>query len=277
MRKLHYAVLGYPLEHTLSPPLHQKLFAISGLNAEYTKFELAPQEFGKRIEDLFTINGFNITMPYKQRIIPFLEGATEEALRFQSINTILIQPSGDKIGHNTDIAGVIKSFELLGVTLRSHICIAGAGATARMIATETIRRGGRVTIAVRQGSLQKGQALAGAVSRLSARPCTEVRTLETLDEAYDLLVNATPCGMYPQVDCCPFSDRTIARAGAVFDLVYNPAQTVLLKKARAMGKPALGGLHMLVWQAAAAHEFWYGARFTAGQIAGVVDELRKIL
>lgn len=277
MSKLRYAVLGYPLEHTLSPQLHQRLFKISGVDAEYDKLELSPEEFRTRVDELFTLNGFNITMPYKQRIIPFLEGATEEALRFQAINTVLVHSPGRGIGHNTDIAGVIKSFEMLGASFRSHICIAGAGATARMIASEVVRRGGRVTLAVREGSLEKGEMLARAVQRLSAQPCVSVRTLDSLEESYAMLINATPCGMYPNVNACPFPDAVIAKSDAVFDLIYNPENTQLLSKARAMGKPALGGIFMLAWQAAEAHEFWYGANFTYEQIQRVVDELRQIL
>lgn len=277
MSKLRFAVLGYPLEHTLSPQLHYRLFAQSGLDVEYATLAFTPDEFCRRVDELFTLNGFNITMPYKQRIIPFLEGATGEALRFGSINTVLVHGPGRAIGHNTDIAGVIKSFEMLGVPFRSKVCIAGAGATARMIATEVVRRGGHVTIAVRQGSLGKAQALANAVQRLSAQPCTAVCTLDSLTERYTLLVNATPCGMFPDVNGCPFPDRAIAQADAVFDLIYNPENTVLLTKARALGKPALGGLHMLAWQAAEAHEFWYGANFSIEQVEGVVDELRQIL
>ncbi|MFA9380120.1 MAG: shikimate dehydrogenase [Acetanaerobacterium sp.] len=277
MGKLHFAVLGYPLEHTLSPALHSRLFALSGVDAQYTTASIAPEEFCARISELFTLNGFNITMPYKQRIILYLDGATEEALRFQAVNTVLVQPSGRGIGHNTDIAGVIKSFERLGASLRGNICIAGAGATARMIATEIVRRGGRVTIAIRQGSFGKGEALARAVQRLSAQPCVAVRTLESLSEPYDLLINATPCGMYPNVNGCVFPDRVLANAGGVFDLIYNPYETQLLAKTRALGKPALGGLPMLAWQAAAAHEFWYGAEFTPAQIDSVVDELCQIL
>ncbi len=277
MHKLRFAVLGHPLEHTLSPELHRRLFAISGLDAEYIKMDLSPEEFRVRAEELFTLNGFNITMPYKQRIIPFLDGATEEALRFQAINTVLVNKPGSGIGHNTDIAGVVKSFELLGAAFRSHVCIAGAGATARMIATEVVRRGGRVTIAVREASLGKAETLASAVQQLSAQPCVSVRSLQSLSEPYALLINATPCGMFPNINESPFPDSAIARADAVFDLIYNPEHTLLLTKARALGKAALGGLHMLAWQAAAAHEFWYGAKFTAPQIDRVVDELRQIL
>ncbi len=277
LSKPRFAVLGYPLEHTLSPQLHRRLFALKGLEVEYLTLALPPEEFCRRADELFTLNGFNITMPYKQRIIPYLEGATQEALRFGSINTVLVHGSGRAIGHNTDIAGVVKSFEMLGVPFRSRVCIAGAGATARLVATEVVRRGGQVTIAVRPGPLGKAEALVHAVQRLSAQPCTTVCTLDSITERYALLVNATPCGMFPDINGCPFPDRAIAQADAVFDLIYNPEHTVLLTKARALGKPALGGLHMLAWQAAEAHDFWYGANFTVEQVERVVDELRQIL
>ncbi len=275
--KPRFAVLGYPLGHTLSPALHKILFRRSGIDAEYTAIPLTPEEFPVRAGELFELNGFNVTMPYKQRIIPFLNGATEEALRFQSVNTVGIYASGRRVGHNTDIAGIIKSVELLGASLRGNICIAGAGSTARMLSTEIVRRGGKVTIGVREGSMPKGEALVHAVSRQSASPSVTVRTLESLNQTFDLLVNATPCGMAPDTAGCPFPDRVILASEKVLDLIYNPSETTLLAKARAMGKKALNGLPMLVWQAAGSHEFWYHAKFTDTELLDVVDELSHIL
>ncbi len=291
MDKKHYAVLGYPLEHTLSPVLHQKLFALSGVEAEYTAISIKPEEFAQRAETLFELDGFNITMPYKQRIIPYLDGMTEEAMRFGAVNTVWMDKSAvadglaaingskrlKRLGHNTDITGVINSFEMLNVSFKGNLCIAGAGATAGMIAAEAVRRGGSVTIAVRASSLQKGEALVHSLSKLSAQPKVRAVALDTLNDPFDLLINATPCGMYPNINECVFSDAVIQSAGAIFDLIYNPGSTVLCEKGASFGKRVLNGLPMLVWQAAAAQEFWYHAVFQQKDVLSVVDELRFIL
>ncbi|SDN13586.1 shikimate dehydrogenase family protein [Acetanaerobacterium elongatum] len=291
MEKKRYAVIGHPLEHTLSPVLHQKLFALTGVDAEYTAIPIKPEEFAQKAGPLFELDGFNVTMPYKQRIIPYLDGMTEEAMRFEAVNTVSVEECAvadglatingstrpKRLGHNTDIAGVIKSFELLNTSFTGNICIAGAGATAGMLATQIVLKGGSVTIAVRQGSLQKGEALVHSLKRLSAEPKVRTAVLNTLDEPFDLLINATPCGMYPNIDECPFSDNLIAKTKAVFDEIYNPVQTALCEKASLMGKRVLNGLPMLVWQAAEAQQFWYHAVFSEKELLETVDELRFIL
>jgi shikimate dehydrogenase len=131
------------------------------VDAEYEAIPIKPEEFAKKVEPLFELDGFNVTMPYKQRIIPCLDGMTEEAMRFEAVNTVAVKEcavadglaviSGStrpkRLGHNTDVAGVIKSFELLDVPFAGNICIAGAGATAGMIAAQVVQRGGSATIA----------------------------------------------------------------------------------------------------------------------------------
>lgn len=256
-----FAVLGQSLPHTWSPYIHNSLFDAAGLDAVYLPVTVPPERLGS-VTDVFRscFSGFNVTIPYKEKILPFLDDADEAARVCGAVNTVEIQ-NGRMIGHITDGLGMLRAIDEKGVeTHQADVLILGGGGAARVAGYAFLSRGGRVTFAVRD--TQKGDALAHALAktqqdglrRLSVRPLADCA------EAHDILINCTPVGMYPHVDACPVSADVIARCRAVFDAVYNPRETRLLALAKQNGLPTIEGLGMLFYQAVEAQKFWFGDR-----------------
>ena len=259
-----FAVLGQSLPHTWSPYIHNSLFDAAGLDAVYLPVTVPPERLGS-VTDVFRscFSGFNVTIPYKEKILPFLDDVDEAARVCGAVNTVEIR-NGRMIGHITDGLGMLRAIEEKGVeTHQADVLILGGGGAARVAGYAFLSRGGRVTFAVRDA--QKGNALVHALAqtqqdglrRLSVRPLADCA------EAHDILINCTPVGMYPHVDACPVSADAIARCRAVFDAVYNPRETRLLALARQNGLPAIEGLGMLFYQAVEAQKFWFGDRIAS--------------
>lgn len=259
-----FAVLGQSLPHTWSPYIHNSLFDAAGLDAVYLPVTVPPERLGS-VTDVFRscFSGFNVTIPYKEKILPFLDDVDEAARVCGAVNTVEIR-NGRMIGHITDGLGMLRAIEERGVeTHQADVLILGGGGAARVAGYAFLSRGGRVTFAVRDA--QKGNALVHALAqtqqdglrRLSVRPLADCA------EAHDILINCTPVGMYPHVDACPVSADVIARCRAVFDAVYNPRETRLLALARQNGLPAIEGLGMLFYQAVEAQKFWFGDRIAS--------------
>ena len=272
-----FGLLGHPLGHSMSPFIHQALFALSGRPQPYALHDVAPEDLKTQVPKLLAGQGFNITIPYKVEIIPFLTQLSEKAGPYQSVNTVEIK-DGRYIGHNTDVDGFLHGIRSLGVELsQGPVLMLGSGRVANMIATEVVLAGSPLTIAVRKEDVQKAAALKERL--LKIKPEAEITTclLDEPNGSYRLLVNATPVGMYPNTQSCPVTPDIIRQAEAVFDLVYNPFETQLVQTAKSLGLPAGGGLSMLVWQAAVAHEIWFGDSFTDQQIQQVILQAKEYM
>ncbi len=271
-----FALIGYPLGHTMSPPIHHRLFELSGLEAEYQVLQTPPEQFEALWPYLRKLDGFNVTLPYKQRILPFCAQLDETAARYQSVNTVDCKNGGS--GYNTDCVGFLRS--LPGARLEGEVLIAGAGGVGRMFAIEAARQGACVTLAVRPSGMDKALALQGEIVRSLPGALVRVTALDRLpgeEGRYQWLINATPVGMYPQTDAMPLDPSVLSRCKNVFDAIYNPAQTKLMHLAQRAGCQVTGGMSMLVWQAAQAHWHWYGAQFHEADVAILIREMEERL
>ena len=269
-----FAILGYPLGHTMSPPIHKRLFELGGLQAEYEVLQTPPEKFEDLWPYLRQLDGFNITIPYKQQIIPFCARLDETAERYGAVNVVDCKDGAT--GYNTDCGGFLHSLE--GIPLKGEVLIAGAGGVGRMFAIESARQGACVTLAVRQSGVEKARELQREMERAIPGAAVRVTTLSSLpdeDTQYRWLINATPAGMYPKVDDMPLDPSVLSRCENVFDAIYNPAQTKLMRMARQAGCHVIGGMAMLVWQAVQAHQYWYGAQYREEDIAALIREMEK--
>jgi len=298
MGKVCLGLIGYPLEHSLSPRLHTAAMKTMGLEGEYRLFPISPLPDGK--EQLLEIiqrardgdiSGLNVTIPHKQNVIPHLNELSPVAIMIGAVNTI-ISRSGYLLGDNTDATAflcdlkrVIKTApgkaHLLERDVKRHALMMGAGGSARAVGFALVQDGWKVTIAAR--SLEKAHALldsitkSGSGSRVSlASNIVEnqiestqedfqrlqaiqlhAEILEKMNENIDLVVNTTPVGMWPDVDENPWPQGVqLSQRAIVYDLVYNPAQTALVKAARSAGLIASTGIGMLIEQAALSLERW---------------------
>ncbi len=272
MEKLRFAVIGHPIAHTMSPMIHRQLFALSGLSPTYDALDVP--DLAKDWERLRAYDGLNVTIPHKAAIFPFLDRLDGRARLFGSVNTVKNE-DGMTAGYTTDGAGFRLALESASLTLAGRILLLGRGGAARAIAFECALRGRKLELDVvcRSASLQGGRALVHELKKLSPDGKFRALDYETLgaeNRRYDLAVNCTSVGMYPNAGESIVGEDVIARTDAVFDAVYNPVETEFLKIAKRLGKTAVGGMEMLVGQAAAAHQIWYGGEFRREDVARIV-------
>ena len=263
-----FALIGHPLGHSMSPLIHEKLFALSGLaDTSYELIDIAPENIADSRGLLETLRGLNVTIPHKQAVISLVDKLAESAQRYNSVNCIN-NDGGKLVGYNTDCDGFLRSAELLPIS--GNVAILGCGGVGRMIAIEVARHGGNITLAVIPQDIKNAQLLMAEILAKCSGASVRIADISALDGSYDLLINATPVGMYPKVDACAVSDTIIENSGSVFDVIYNPKETLLMRKARALGKTAVGGASMLVYQAVKAHEIWYGGSFSTEDVSKII-------
>lgn len=263
-----YGLIGYPLGHSLSPLIHRELFQCSGREGDYRLIEITPQTLVEKFNDLKGLSGFNVTIPHKMAVVPLLDSISDRASLYGAVNTVQIK-DGRTFGHNTDCYGFLRSLDSAGIPLAGKVLVCGAGGVARMFAFEAVLAGADVTVAVRDADLPAANALAADTAEKLQKEI-HVTKLNQVNGNWDLIVNGTPVGMFPKVDACVLDAAVIQKAGAVFDAVYNPSQTLFIKTAADFGIPHLNGLPMLVWQAAVAQEIWNDVSFSKEQIDEVI-------
>lgn len=267
-----FALIGHPLGHSMSPLIHERLFALSGLEASYELIDIDPKNIADSRELLESLRGLNVTIPHKQAVIQLVDQLGESAQRYNSVNCIS-NINGSLTGYNTDCDGFLLSAQ--GLPISGNVAILGCGGVGRMIAIEAARHGGSITLAVIPQDIKNAQLLMAEILAKCSGVSVRIQDISELEGCFDLLINATPVGMYPNTDACAVSDRVIESSGSVFDVIYNPTETLLTKKARALGKKAVGGAAMLVYQAVKAHEIWYGGSFAAEDIAGIITDVEN--
>lgn len=268
-----FAVLGYHIGHTMSPFLHGRLFELSGKPVEYQTLDWSAEEIKAGKDKLFALTGFNVTMPHKVEIIPYLDELDASAAKYQSVN--VVRCGSRKIGFNTDAYGFLQSLEMLRARTDGRTLLLGLGGVGRTFARECLDAGADLTVAVLPGDRQAELAAEELRARSGRTFC--LTTLDQVRGDFDLLINATPVGMFPKVGQCPISEELIGRVDRVFDAVYNPEQTLLYQRCQEAGKPCLTGMPMLVFQAVKAHEIWYGGTFTPEQIKTVIKDCNKYM
>ena len=270
-----FALIGYPRGHSMSPPIHKRLFEMSSDNSsEYSLIQIEESQFDSRVPELFELDGFNITIPHKVNIIKYTDVLSDSAKRYNSVNVIQKQ-NGKYIGHNTDVDGFLRTVKNMGVELSGNVCVIGAGGVGRMFAIESAANGADITLAVRKSSLDKAHELCEYIKsefKVNAETvlCDE---LSSLNKRFSLMINASPSGMYPKVDAMPIDIEALKKADALFDCIYNPTKTQLIKAAEKLGIKVSGGMDMLVWQAVSAHEIWDNASYSADDINALISEM----
>ena len=256
-------LMGWPVGHTVSPAIHNTAFAAVGLNWRYVPLPVCPERLREAVQGLRALGfaGCNVTVPHKQAVIACLDEVTDQARAIGAVNTIVVQSDGSLVGHNTDVAGFMRALTEGGFRAEGkRAVIMGAGGAARAVAYGLASAGAALVILnrtpVHTASLMAD--LAQQFPTLSLRPAPlTLASLKQETNRADLVVNATSMGMWPDVEGSPWPDALkMPSAVVVFDLVYNPLETKLMRQARAAGAQAMGGLEMLIYQGAAAWELW---------------------
>lgn len=276
---------GYPLGHSLSPGLHAAALKASGLQGEYRLFPIPPLPDGlEALERLIVsmrnggLDGLNVTIPHKQAVIPFLDDLTPLAQKIGAVNTVF-RREGRLIGDNTDAPGFIKDLSRYFKEFHTPLTalVLGSGGSARTVVHTLLNTGWHVIISARR--VEKGREIITG-SDFNDEQCEAIglgslpefiqnyenfqpeeygNRTHILRAALKLIINTTPIGMHPNIEASPWPEDLPFPPGAfVYDLVYNPMETMLIRSARTAGLEAAGGLGMLIEQATLSFERWTG-------------------
>jgi shikimate dehydrogenase len=264
-----FAVFGDPIEHSLSPVMHNAAYKALGMDCEYHKFRVTMDDLEAAIMGARAMGfgGLNLTIPLKEKALEIVE-PDPMALAIGAVNTI--EFPGDAIagitsitgiagiaGHNTDGIGAVKALAASGVDIPgSRVLILGAGGAARAVAYQLAKDGARVTIANR--TLGKAQELAENVRSVGDANGTGLEELSKLTADADIIINTTSVGMHPDTDRTLVTANMMHTGQVIFDIVYSPLNTRLLLEAKKAGAVTIDGIRMLVLQGAESFRIWTG-------------------
>jgi len=264
-------LIGYPLKHTISPAFQQAAFDYLALPVTYEAWETPPEAVAAALARARRPDclGMNVTIPHKETVLAALDAVEERARQVGAVNTI-VNRGGRLTGHNTDVDGFLQALRESGQyePAGKRVVLLGAGGAARAVALG-LAWAGAAALTIFNRTAGRAAALAGAVRTVvpgfpvEALPWEKALLRDRLAAA-DLLVNATPIGMRHGQMGSPISATLIPSEVMVYDLIYNPAETQLLRDAGRAGARTLNGLPMLVYQGAAAFEIWTGQRPPVG-------------
>ena len=273
------ALLGDPVEHSLSPLIHNTAFAAQGLNFAFAALPVSRERIEDAVRGLSALHfvGAGVTIPHKQAVLSCLDEWSPRARAVGAANLIVCRPDGSLLGDNTDVTGFLAPLLPFGDRLRDvEMAVLGAGGAARAVAYALLDtfRPRRLALVARTPS--RAEALVADLAGFDERGALEVHDAASARLAVrnaHLVVNTTPVGMYPAVDASPWPHAADFGEGhIVYDIVYIPEETRLLADAARRGATVIGGLDMLVEQAAAAYVQWTGRTMP---VEAVKDALRK--
>ena len=253
-------LIGHPVEHSFSPPMHNAAFKALGMDYAYVAFDVDPSNLESAIDGAKSLNvkGFNVTIPHKIEVMKHLDEIDEVARLIGAVNTIDFK---DMKGYNTDGIGAVKAIEEVSPIKNRKVVVAGAGGASRAISFY-IAKYGADELTILNRNVEKAQNLAqdvldsGLIANVKAGSVSEIKGY--LADA-DILIDTTPVGMHPNIDDEPLAKSVDMHEDlVVFDAVYNPNETVLIRQAINAGAKPVYGIKMLLYQGAESFRIWTG-------------------
>jgi len=274
-------VIGEPIEHTLSPIMHNAAFQALNLDYIFLAFRVKPAGVESAVDGMRALNirGLNVTMPHKSTIIKHLDRVDLSAQIINSVNTIL-NKENLLFGFNTDGIGALKALKENGVELKGRkVLLLGAGGAARAIAYAMAKEADELAILNR--TVKQAQVLAKLLeksfNKKIAAGSLSPSDIQSNIRDSDILINATSVGMKPKADESPVAPKLFRSNLAIMDIVYNPLETKLSKEAKAAGAKVVSGVEMLIYQGAASFEIWTGKSAPVGVMRqAALDHLQKV-
>ena len=265
------AVVANPIKHSISPFIHNSAFEATNTNGVYLAWEVDEAELAETVANIrrYQMYGINLSMPYKEQVIPYLDQLSEEACLIGAVNTV-VNREGTLIGYNTDGKGFFKSLPSFKIS-RKRLVLLGAGGAAKAILAQAILDGvSQISVFVRSSSMEKTRPYLEKIQnatgfRVDLFALEDVQDLQDSITQADLLVNATSVGMDGSSQPIPTS-IVLPEKLLVADVIYQPFETPFLKWAKEQGNQSINGLGMLLYQAAEAFELWTGKEMPTDQI-----------
>jgi shikimate dehydrogenase len=269
-----YGVIGYPISHSRSPEIHNTIFDLGKENRIYLPISIPPEGLKDALVMLgSSFKGFNVTIPHKETIMEYLDEIDEKALWYGAVNTVKIV-DGKMIGYNTDGYGFTRSIQEEGICLEGKkVLLVGSGGAARIAGHEILLQGGLLTIANR--SRDRSQRLKEVLETNVGVEDIRIVDLNHLESGFDCIINGTPLGMAPWIEEMPVREEVLKNSPWIFDMVYNPYETKLLKVGETYGCGGKNGFSMLFYQALKAQEIWIGKKLTEEEQWKLYKEIRN--
>ncbi|MDV7764485.1 shikimate dehydrogenase [Peribacillus sp. CSMR9] len=271
MKKI-YGVMGDPIAHSMSPDIHNDAFEKENIEAVYHHFHVTKEGLNDAVKGMkaLGIEGFNITIPHKTSIIPFLDEVDELALAIGAVNTV-VNKNGRFIGYNTDGKGFFKSLcdEISGDIKAKKTLVIGAGGAARAIYFTLVKEGVKQVDIANRTKERAAQLVSDCPYDKVSKALSIIEAEESLSQ-YDLIIQTTSSGMSPELDHSPLKVDQLKTGAIVCDIIYNPLQTKLLLEAREKGAETQNGLGMFINQAALAFEIWTGVMPDTARMTEIV-------
>lgn len=275
----HLGLIGYPIGHSLSPWIHENFLKKANLEGNYSILEIPlDANFSEEVDRLKqnSIDGFNITVPYKQKIIPYLDELDHNAQHIGAVNTV-VNKDGKWKGYNTDGIGYLRSLEKafpeLFTNKTSRVLVLGAGGAARGI-YYALMTSGFTHVDIANRTLTGAQEISKLKGKNTHTSALSLQEAEQNLASYDLIIQTTSVGMKPHVDQTIISLNNLKNSSIVSDIVYQPINTTFLKEAQKLGARIHYGHTMLLYQALYAFEIWTNQQVTLGDME---DQLKSIL
>lgn len=266
-------VIGYPIEHSYSPQIHNYISEKMGLNYIYTSMKVSPADLKAAIDGVKSLGftGVNVTVPHKTEVIKHLDSVDDAALEYGSVNTVKVK-NKKLIGYSTDALGYFKSLTDTGFDIKGKdVLIIGAGGAARPICIKLINKGAK-SISVKNRTKENTIRLCDYVQKTCGFKINDTPILSR----YDLVINTTPVGMYPNTEASPLDDFSfIDKDTLVSDLIYNPGETLFLKRAKNRGAKIINGLGMLIYQAMYSYEIFTDTKLDFSLYNEIVENVFK--
>ncbi|HLC79687.1 MAG TPA: shikimate dehydrogenase [archaeon] len=241
-------VIGKPARHSLSPIMHNAAYSALGINYSYLAFE--PENLKKAVEGLaeLEVAGFNVTMPFKEQIIKYLDSVDKIAQKIGAVNCV-VNSNGKLIGYNTDGVGSVAALKKISSIKGKSVLVLGCGGAGKAIGFYLNEEGASITFS--DSSSAKAKGLAKSLGAKSVK----MGSIKSL-EGFDILINASPVGMKPNQNQTPIPSELLYPGLVVFDVVYDPIETKLLQDAKSLGCKTINGLEMLLEQGFASFELF---------------------
>ncbi|EYE89681.1 shikimate 5-dehydrogenase [Fervidicella metallireducens AeB] len=263
-----YGLIGKKLLHSFSPKIHSLLLKEMDLEGRYNLYEIEEEKLEESFLNLKNIGvkGLNVTIPYKVKIINYLDKLSDEAVKIGAVNTIQFL-NGKALGYNTDYFGFKLTIEKYGVRVKNtRALILGTGGAARVVYHYLVDSGvSEVAFCSRDIKNVKMDSDKKIISYGDIK----------YENNFDLLINCTPCGMYPDTGVSPIAEEEIEKFSTIIDLIYNPKETLLIKYGKERGLKTINGLYMLVAQAYASQCIWNLREITVNDI--IIDNIVAIM
>ncbi|WP_166805918.1 shikimate dehydrogenase [Jeotgalibacillus sp. R-1-5s-1] len=269
------AVIGHPIKQSKSPFMHTIWLGELGISGSYEAKDILPEALAGEVKALVKggYDGWNVTIPHKEAIIPLLDEVDEQAAVLGAVNTVIVK-DGRLIGKNTDGTGFMKSLLLKRTAVDiagSRVCIIGAGGAAKGIAGALVPYQPK-SLSIANRTVSKGERLLNSLIINGEKSALTMDEAEAQLDEFDIVINTTSVGMVPDTDQTPINMTRVKKNSLAADIIYNPLQTAFLKQASEGGADTLNGVGMFVYQGATAFEEWTGEKPDAEKMIKRISE-----